>query len=98
MDTKSSVEQLEAQVSLSPYDEKCYLPLLTYYQDRFDNDDDDDDATARKKFENLRVQFALHCNPSLSFWMSWLMDVVIHANKDSSCVKKVCGFYPNYFN
>ena len=88
MNKDTSTEELAAQVTLNPHDDTCYHAVLSRYQDCCDNNEDPDGRT-RKKLEDLRVMFALHCNPPIDFWMSWLTDVVIEANTDDSYVSKV---------
>ena len=87
-DPISTIEELENQVSANPYAEEGYSAVVEHYQDLCDNSEDD----ARlhyQKLEEWRVQYALYCNPQLSFWMSWLTDCVIVANTESSSIQKV---------
>jgi hypothetical protein len=81
----STFEELEQQVTLNPYDEKGYPPVLEHYQDN----EEDTDGQIHQKLEKLRVQYALYCNPPPPFWISWLTDCVIVANKDNSYIQKV---------
>jgi hypothetical protein len=111
MDSQSSPAQqlelemeMEQQLTINPYNQQLYFPLLGYYQDCCDNEEDGEgdgegeegeeegkqnQKNYQQKLEDLRVQFVLYCNPPIEFWLSWLTDVVIAANVDDSFVSKV---------
>jgi hypothetical protein len=111
MDSQSSPAQqlelemeMEQQLTINPYNQQLYFPLLGYYQDCCDNEEDGEgdgegeegeeegkqnQKNYQQKLEDLRVQFVLYCNPPIEFWLSWLTDVVIAVNVDDSFVSKV---------
>jgi hypothetical protein len=111
MDSQSSPAQqlelemeMEQQLTINPYNQQLYFPLLGYYQDCCDNEEDGEgdgegeegeeegkqnQKNYQQKLEDLRVQFVLYCNPPIEFWLSWLTDVVIAVNVDDRFVSKV---------
>lgn len=92
-----SLPELESKVTLNPYAEENYSVVLEHYQDLCDKEDDAD-TLAHEKLNELRVQYALYCNPPPSFWLSWLTDCVIVANTDSAFVQKVVMQAMNIMN
>ena len=87
----ATVEGLEKKVETNPYLAENYIMLLERYQEQQDGEQDESRMDIINRcLEDVRIKYALYCNPNSNFWKSWITDVSIEVNKDSSKLGKVC--------